>query len=100
MTEEFRTNLRVFKEMNGGAASYNTINSNLDKFSQGISKIFQDTDKLCMNEQQNDQSVIKTTGNPNAMTSFANSNQAELNQMGRKFFHFSDKYLFRVLFEQ
>jgi len=33
MTEEFKTNLRVYQEMNGGSKSYKTINSNLAKFS-------------------------------------------------------------------
>ena len=47
--------------------------------------MFQKVDKLIINEQQNDQNIAKTTGNPNAITPFSVANQAELNQMTRKF---------------
>jgi hypothetical protein len=78
MTEEFKTNLKVFKEMNGGASSYHTINQNLTKYSQQIEKLFGDIDKLVVNEQANDKQVASTTGNANAITPFVSANQAEL----------------------
>jgi prophage tail gpP-like protein len=85
MTEEFKTNLKVFKEMNGGAASYHTINQNLGKYSQQIEAIFKNVDQLIINEQNKDQQVAKTTGNPNAITPFNTANQAEINQMTRNY---------------
>ena len=70
MTEEFRTNLKVFKEMNGGSASYHTINQNIAQYSGKIEHAFKSIDRIILNEQQSDQSTLQIIGNSNAITPF------------------------------
>jgi hypothetical protein len=84
MNENFKTQLRVFKEVNGGAQAYHQINQNLDMYSQMIENQLQEADQLALTERRNDEQIIKTTGNANAMTSFEDANKAELNQLTRK----------------
>lgn len=70
-----------FKEGNGGLLGYNQLNSNVNQYKAKIDGIMQDISKILAEEKKFDQQLIQSSGNPNAITSFENSNQAEINQL-------------------
>jgi len=78
--EEFKTKLRVYKDVNGGSSGLQGLNNQIKQFSQQIDGKVNNIKQIIQNEQQKDQQMVQTTGNANAMTSFQNANQAELNQ--------------------
>lgn len=84
MTEEFRTNLKVFKEMNGGSASYLTINKNIAEYSGKIEHAFKSIDRIILNEQQSDQSTLQIIGSSSAITPFEQAVASEISQVSRK----------------
>ena len=85
LNDDFKTQLKVFKQVNGGAQAYHQINQNLDLYSQMINNVMQSSDQVVQAEIQNDQAVKQSSGNQNAITGFADANKAELNQLKRKF---------------
>ena len=83
-SEDFKTQLSVFKDVNGGGEGYQKLNTQTGKYSQKIDHLLAEIEKITEQEKKNDQDVIKQTGNQNAMTSFQDSNKAEFNQLFRK----------------
>lgn len=86
LNDEFKTQMKVFKEMNGGGATLHNINQNLQNYSAMIEAVMANCDQLILEQQKLDQELRGITGNDNSITSFEDGNKAELNQLTRKFF--------------
>jgi hypothetical protein len=86
MTDEFKTNLKVFREMNGGSKSYQSINQNIVQYSGKIEHMFKNIDRIILSEQQSDQATLQIIGNSgaNAITPFEQAVASECSQVSRK----------------
>lgn len=83
LNDDFKTKLKIFKEMNGGGATLNNINQNLKNYSGMIENVLQKCDKILLEQRQGDQELAKISGQDNAITSFEDANKAEIGQLTR-----------------
>ena len=84
MNDDFRTKMKVFKEMNGGKQGYLQVNQNLDLYSQQIDGSIRGIEDIVQKEREGDKAMVSATGG--ASTSFVDLNRGELDQFRRKNF--------------
>jgi hypothetical protein len=82
-TEEFKSKLKTYKEVNGGSNALNNLNTQIKQYGAQIDGKVNEIRTLIQGEQQKDQQMAQTTGSANAMTSFENANKAEFNQFNQ-----------------
>lgn len=83
LNDDFKSKLRIYREVNGGSRTLKDINANIEKYGNMIENILADAGKLIQKEEKEDQVLKQATGNDNAITSFANANKAEINQLNQ-----------------
>lgn len=82
--EDFKVKIKIYKEQNGGSQGLQQIFEQVRTYSQQIQQKINGVDNIISQEKKNDQDIINQTGNPNAITSFEDSNKAEFSQLNRK----------------